>query len=192
MGAQSTLRKQRRLREGGKLHDEYEVTTTPRHRDIMMIDGAARIRLSCLAPRARDLAGGLVRSPVPLLARPAAVHDALARVAHAGGAIGAARARAAAELASPGRACARTRGSGARRRAALSRAGGKRDGLRRDRHGRHDGKRAEASNVGQVGVALCAASASSCGLCAKTSSESTVLRRMGSSSTLLTLYKNNY
>ncbi len=138
MGAQSTLRKQPRLREGGKLHDEYQVTTTPRHRDIMMIDWAARIRLSCLAPRARDLAGGLVRSPVPLLARPAAVPDTLARAAHAGGAIGAARVRAAAALASPGRACARTRGSGARRRAALK-PGGKSDGLRRDRHGQDVG-----------------------------------------------------
>jgi hypothetical protein len=135
-----TLRRQRRLREGGKLHDEYEVTTTTRHRDIMMTDRAARIRLSCLAPRARDLTGGLVRGPVQLLARPAAVLYALARTALGAGAVGAARARAAAALASPGRACARTRGSGARRRAALSRAGRKRDGLRRDRHCRGVGK----------------------------------------------------
>ncbi len=95
--------------------------------------------LSCLAPRAR-LAGGLVRGPVQLLARPAAVLDAIARTALGAAAVGAARARAAAALASPGRACARTRGSGARRRAALSRAGRKRDGLRRDRHGRGVGK----------------------------------------------------
>jgi hypothetical protein len=45
MGAQSTLRRQSRLREGGKLHDEYQVTTTPRHRDIMMTDRAALITL---------------------------------------------------------------------------------------------------------------------------------------------------
>ena len=48
MGAQSTLRRQRRLREGGKLHDEnkdYQVTTTLRHRDIMMTDRAALICL---------------------------------------------------------------------------------------------------------------------------------------------------
>jgi hypothetical protein len=30
MGAQSTLRRQRRLREGGKLLDEFQVTTTRR------------------------------------------------------------------------------------------------------------------------------------------------------------------
>ena len=30
MGAQSTLRRQPKLREGGKLHYEYQVTTTPR------------------------------------------------------------------------------------------------------------------------------------------------------------------
>jgi hypothetical protein len=96
--------------------------------------------ISCLAPRARDLAGGLVRGPVQLLARPAAVLDALARTALVEAVVGAARARAVAALASPGRACARTRGSGARRRAALSRAGRKRDGLRRDRQGRGVGK----------------------------------------------------
>ena len=97
-------------------------TKLRRHRDY----------LSCLAPRARDLAGGLVRGPVQLLARPAAVLDALARTALVAAAVGAARARAAAALASPGRARARTRGSGARRRAALSRADRSRDGLRLD------------------------------------------------------------
>ncbi len=131
MGAQSTLRRQRRLREGSKLHDEHRVTTTtPPHRDS----------ISCHAPRARNLAGGLVRGPVQLLACPAAVLDTLARTALGAAAVGAARARAAAALASPGRACARTRGSGARRRAALSRAARKRDGLRRDRKGRGVGK----------------------------------------------------
>jgi hypothetical protein len=30
MGAQSTLRRQPKLREGSKLHDDYQVTTTPR------------------------------------------------------------------------------------------------------------------------------------------------------------------
>jgi hypothetical protein len=100
-------------------------TKLRRHRDS----------ISCLAPRAR-LASDLVRSPVQLLARPAAVLDALARTALGAAVIGAARARAAAALASPGRACARTRGSGARRRAALSQAGRKLDGLRRDRHRR--------------------------------------------------------
>ncbi len=44
-GAESTLRRQRSLREGGKLHYEYQVATTPRHRDIMMSDRAALIRL---------------------------------------------------------------------------------------------------------------------------------------------------
>jgi hypothetical protein len=123
-----------------------KVTAIPRHRDS----------ISCLvAPRARDLTGGLVRGPVQLLARPAAVLYALARTASDAAAVGAARARAAAALASPGRACARTRGSGARRgaarrraarrraarrRAALNRAGRKRDGLRRDRHGRDVGE----------------------------------------------------
>ncbi len=31
------------MREGGKLHDEYQVTTTQRHRDIMVTDRAALI-----------------------------------------------------------------------------------------------------------------------------------------------------
>ncbi len=102
------------------------------------LDEAARAssRLLLLDPRALELARGLVRGPVLLLARPAAVHDALARVAHADGAMRAARARAAALLASPGGIRARARGCGARRRAALSRGGRKRNGLRRDRHGR--------------------------------------------------------
>ncbi len=77
-------------------------TKSRRHRDITMTDRAALIfSLSCLAPRARDLAGGLVRGPVQLLARPAAVLDALARTALVAAAVGAARARAAAALASP-------------------------------------------------------------------------------------------
>ncbi len=103
-GAQSALRRQPRLRNGVKLHDKLQVTTTPRHRDS----------ISCHAPRASDLTSGLVRGPVQLLARPAAVLDALARTALGAGAAGAARARAAAALASPGRACAQTRGSGTR------------------------------------------------------------------------------
>ncbi len=62
-----------------------------RHRDF----------LSCLAPRAR-LAGGLVRGPVQLLARPAAVLDAHARTALVEAVVGATRARAVAALDSPG------------------------------------------------------------------------------------------
>ena len=42
-------------------------TKLRRHRDA----------ISCHAPGARDLAGGLVRGPVQLLARPAALLDAL-------------------------------------------------------------------------------------------------------------------
>ncbi len=62
MGAQSTLRRQPRLREGGKLHYEYHVTTTPRHRDIMMTDRAALIRLfHVLLPGLVTLQAGLVR-----------------------------------------------------------------------------------------------------------------------------------
>jgi hypothetical protein len=69
------------------------------------------------------------------------LHARTAPASQAGAAaVGATRARAAAALASPGRVCARTRGSGARRRAALSRAGRMRDGLRLDRHGRGVGK----------------------------------------------------
>ncbi len=46
MGAESTLRRQRSLREGGKLwHYEYQVATTLRHRNMMMSDRAALIRL---------------------------------------------------------------------------------------------------------------------------------------------------
>jgi hypothetical protein len=55
-------------------------------------------------------------------------------------------------LASPGRACARTGGSGARRRAALSRAGRKRDGLRRDRHGRGVGEELVALELDALGA----------------------------------------
>ncbi len=89
LGAQSTLRRQPSLREGGKLHMS---TKSRRNLDTATL-------ISCLAPRARDLAGGLVRSPVQLLARPAAVLYALTRTALVVGAIRAARARAAAALA---------------------------------------------------------------------------------------------
>jgi hypothetical protein len=59
-----------------------------------------------MLPGLSDFAGGLVRGPVQLLARPVAVLDALTRTALVAAVVGAARARAAAALASPGRACA--------------------------------------------------------------------------------------
>jgi hypothetical protein len=53
MVAQSTLRRQRRSHEGSKLHDEFQITTTPRHRDSIlfqvMLSGLATLQAALCA-----------------------------------------------------------------------------------------------------------------------------------------------